>query len=119
MQAKALQVNLAGVAVVVGGYAVETCRVYRKFRQEPRAGNGDRGFSFSCKYEHSRTKRPPLAELKSAAAWQHGILDPRALERRGRRVRFPRLSGQGARRHQALTRSTMRTILPRHEQGGS
>jgi len=43
----------------------------------------------------------------------------RALEREGVECVFAYPGGASMEIHQALTRSTMRTILPRHEQGGS
>lgn len=43
----------------------------------------------------------------------------RALEREGVEVVFAYPGGASMEIHQALTRSTIRTILPRHEQGGS
>src|ERR1700744_1218633 len=43
----------------------------------------------------------------------------RALEREGVEVIFAYPGGASMEIHQALTRSTIRTILPRHEQGGS
>src|SRR5580700_10013783 len=43
----------------------------------------------------------------------------RALEREGVEVIFAYPGGASMELHQALTRSTIRTILPRHEQGGS
>src|SRR5580698_8229922 len=43
----------------------------------------------------------------------------RALEREGVECIFAYPGGASMEIHQALTRSTMRTILPRHEQGGS
>src|SRR5215469_13692487 len=43
----------------------------------------------------------------------------RALEREGVEVIFAYPGGASMELHQSLTRSTIRTILPRHEQGGS
>jgi acetolactate synthase-1/2/3 large subunit len=65
--------------------------------------------------------KPAAAELKA------GIGQPmmgrdilvRALEREGVECVFAYPGGASMEIHQALTRSTIRTILPRHEQGGS
>ncbi len=68
-----------------------------------------------------------LESPKSAASPERGELGPRtkgcdilvqALEREGVEVIFAYPGGASMEFHQALTRSKIRTILPRHEQGG-
>src|SRR5580692_13167871 len=68
-----------------------------------------------------RTKKtksaPPKAEIGQPMAGSDILI--RALEREGVECVFAYPGGASMEIHQALTRSTMRTILPRHEQGGS
>src|SRR5215207_3385298 len=66
-----------------------------------------------------------LAPAKESAAGERGermkgsdILI-KALEREGVEVIFAYPGGASMEFHQALTRSKIRTVLPRHEQGGS
>ncbi len=67
-----------------------------------------------------RTKKkaaPKKAEIGQPMAGRDILV--RALEREGVECVFAYPGGASMEIHQALTRSTMRTILPRHEQGGS
>jgi acetolactate synthase-1/2/3 large subunit len=59
----------------------------------------------------------PKAEIGQPMAGRDILV--RALEREGVECVFAYPGGASMEIHQALTRSTMRTILPRHEQGGS
>jgi len=66
-----------------------------------------------------RTKKtaPPKAEIGQPMAGSDIMI--RALEREGVECIFAYPGGASMELHQSLTRSTIRTILPRHEQGGS
>jgi acetolactate synthase-1/2/3 large subunit len=59
----------------------------------------------------------PRPEIGPAMAGRDILI--RALEREGVECIFAYPGGASMELHQALTRSTIRTILPRHEQGGS
>src|SRR3954463_10123417 len=68
------------------------------------------------------------AEIKSSATAERAEIGPRmrgsdilvaALEREGVEVIFAYPGGASMELHQSLTKSKIRTILPRHEQGGS
>jgi acetolactate synthase-1/2/3 large subunit len=59
----------------------------------------------------------PKAEIGQPMAGRDILV--RALEREGVECVFAYPGGASMEIHQSLTRSTMRTILPRHEQGGS
>lgn len=74
------------------------------------------------------TEMAPQSAAAPAAAEQRGELGPRmrgsdilvqALEREGVEHIFAYPGGASMEFHQALTRSKIRTILPRHEQGGA
>src|SRR3954469_7288952 len=77
----------------------------------------------STKTAGKKTEAPATA---SAATQRSGIGEPmlgrdifvKALEREGVEVIFAYPGGASMELHQSLTRSTIRTILPRHEQGG-
>src|SRR5580658_450821 len=60
---------------------------------------------------------PPKAEIGPPMAGRDILV--RALEREGVECIFAYPGGASMELHQSLTRSTIRTILPRHEQGGS
>ncbi|HZM05934.1 MAG TPA: biosynthetic-type acetolactate synthase large subunit [Candidatus Saccharimonadales bacterium] len=60
---------------------------------------------------------PPKAEIGQPMMGRDILV--RALEREGVECVFAYPGGASMEIHQALTRSTIRTILPRHEQGGS
>ena len=60
---------------------------------------------------------PPKAEIGQPMAGSDIFI--RALEREGVECIFAYPGGASMELHQSLTRSTIRTILPRHEQGGS
>src|ERR1700744_150022 len=64
-----------------------------------------------------RKASPSKAEIGQPMAGRDILV--RALEREGVEVVFAYPGGASMEIHQALTRSTIRTILPRHEQGGS
>ena len=72
-------------------------------------------------YEHEDTNKerqpPPKAEIGQPMAGRDILV--RALEREGVECIFAYPGGASMEIHQALTRSTIRTILPRHEQGGA
>ncbi len=80
----------------------------------------------STKLASKKTASPKAAAPKSAAR-KSGIDQPmlgrdilvRALEREGVDTIFAYPGGASMEIHQSLTKSTIRTILPRHEQGGS
>jgi acetolactate synthase-1/2/3 large subunit len=63
-----------------------------------------------------RKATPPKAELGQPMMGRDILV--RALEREGVEYIFAYPGGASMEIHQALTRSTIRTILPRHEQGG-
>jgi acetolactate synthase-1/2/3 large subunit len=65
----------------------------------------------------TKKKTTPKAELGQPMAGRDILV--RALEREGVECIFAYPGGASMEIHQALTRSTIRTILPRHEQGGS
>src|SRR6185436_9954459 len=62
-------------------------------------------------------KKSPRAEIGEAMKGCDILV--RALEREGVKHIFAYPGGASMELHQSLTRSTIRTILPRHEQGGS
>jgi acetolactate synthase-1/2/3 large subunit len=66
-----------------------------------------------------RTKKnaPPKAEIGQPMPGSDIFI--RALEREGVECIFAYPGGASMELHQSLTRSTIRTVLPRHEQGGS
>jgi acetolactate synthase-1/2/3 large subunit len=64
-----------------------------------------------------RKTAPPKAEIGQPMAGSDIFI--RALEREGVECIFAYPGGASMELHQSLTRSTIRTILPRHEQGGS
>src|ERR1700678_1470071 len=66
-----------------------------------------------------RTKKsaPPKSHLGEPMLGRDILI--RCLEREGVEVIFAYPGGASMELHQSLTRSTIRTILPRHEQGGS
>src|ERR1700678_2896475 len=66
-----------------------------------------------------RTKKsaPPKSHLGEPMLGRDILI--RCLEREGVEVIFAYPGGASMEFHQSLTRSTIRTILPRHEQGGS
>src|SRR5262245_25026656 len=75
----------------------------------------------------TQTAEPRQPAPASAQAEQRGELGPRmrgsdilvqALEREGVECIFAYLGGASMEFHQSLTRSKIRTVLPRHEQGG-
>ncbi len=63
-----------------------------------------------------RKATPPKAEIGQPMMGRDILV--RALEREGVECIFAYPGGASMEIHQALTRSTIRTILPRHEQGG-
>src|ERR1035441_3816671 len=63
-----------------------------------------------------RKAAPPKAEIGQPMMGRDILV--RALEREGVECIFAYPGGASMEIHQALTRSTIRTILPRHEQGG-
>jgi acetolactate synthase-1/2/3 large subunit len=63
-----------------------------------------------------RKATPPKAEIGQPMMGRDILI--RALEREGVEFIFAYPGGASMEIHQALTRSTIRTILPRHEQGG-
>ena len=67
----------------------------------------------------TRTKKatPPKNEIGQPMLGRDILV--RALEREGVEVIFAYPGGASMEIHQSLTRSKIRTILPRHEQGGS
>src|SRR5580658_2708684 len=65
----------------------------------------------------SKKTSPPKAERGQPMAGSDIFI--RALEREGVECIFAYPGGASMELHQSLTRSTIRTILPRHEQGGS
>ncbi|MGO8700998.1 MAG: biosynthetic-type acetolactate synthase large subunit [Limisphaerales bacterium] len=65
----------------------------------------------------TKKKTTPKAELGQPMAGRDILV--RALEREGVECIFAYPGGASMEIHQALTRSSIRTILPRHEQGGS
>src|SRR4051812_32285193 len=76
----------------------------------------------------SKTLEMPAAAAAPVTTEQRGELGPRmrgsdilvqALEREGVEAIFAYPGGASMEFHQSLTRSKIRTILPRHEQGGS
>src|SRR5436190_2974045 len=76
----------------------------------------------------SKTLEKPQQTATAATTEQRGELGPRmkgsdilvqALEREGVEAIFAYPGGASMEFHQSLTRSKIRTILPRHEQGGS
>src|SRR5262245_24367298 len=76
----------------------------------------------------SQTLEKPQQTATAATTEQRGELGPRmrgsdilvqALEREGVEAIFAYPGGASMEFHQSLTRSKIRTILPRHEQGGS
>jgi acetolactate synthase-1/2/3 large subunit len=76
----------------------------------------------------AKKKSAPSAQFKSATAARRAEIGPlmlgrdilvEALEREGVEVIFAYPGGASMEIHQSLTRSKIRTILPRHEQGGS
>ena len=70
----------------------------------------------NAKTNHSE-KTPPAPELGQVMPGSDILV--RALEREGVECIFAYPGGASMEIHQALTRSTIRTILPRHEQGGA
>ena len=68
----------------------------------------------------ARTKTKPAAKRAEVgpAMWGRDIF-VEALEREGVEVIFAYPGGASMEIHQSLTHSKIRTILPRHEQGGS
>jgi acetolactate synthase-1/2/3 large subunit len=105
------------------------------FKQQPTAGNG-RGFFIGPGTVPGQNKdivmsnKSQTAETRKAgpSAEQRGELGPRArgsdiliqaLEREGVECIFAYPGGASMEFHQSLTRSKIRTILPRHEQGGA
>lgn len=66
----------------------------------------------------AKKKRTPARAEVGAAKYGRDIL-VEALEREGVEVIFAYPGGASMEIHQSLTRSKIRTILPRHEQGGS
>src|SRR5580693_1747172 len=73
----------------------------------------------------ARAKRTRTTPKKTAPRPELGPVMPgrdiliRALEREGVECIFAYPGGASMEIHQSLTRSTIRTILPRHEQGGA
>jgi acetolactate synthase I/II/III large subunit len=65
------------------------------------------------------TSKPPLPRPEIGPAMPGRDILIRALEREGVECIFAYPGGASMELHQSLTRSTIRTILPRHEQGGS
>src|SRR5580692_12170915 len=65
----------------------------------------------------SKRTPPKKSQLDQPMAGRDILI--RALEREGVEVIFAYPGGASMELHQSLTRSTIRTILPRHEQGGS
>src|SRR5271163_851088 len=65
----------------------------------------------------TKTTAPPKSEIGQPMAGSDILV--RALEREGVECVFAYPGGASMEIHQALTRSTMRTFLPRHEQGGA
>src|SRR5689334_24959282 len=63
------------------------------------------------------TATPERAEVGRAMMGSEILVE--ALEREGVEVIFAYPGGASMEMHQALTRSKIRTILPRHEQGGA
>jgi acetolactate synthase-1/2/3 large subunit len=73
----------------------------------------------SSKSKTARKRSAPAAESKlGPSMWGRDIF-VEALEREGVEVIFAYPGGASMELHQSLTRSKIRTILPRHEQGGS
>src|ERR1017187_10085706 len=64
-----------------------------------------------------RKAAPPKAEIGQPMMGRDILV--RALEREGVECIFAYPGGASMEIHQSLTRSTIRTILPRHEQGGA
>jgi acetolactate synthase I/II/III large subunit len=72
----------------------------------------------NTKVRTKKTQTPsPKAEIGQPMAGSDILI--RALEREGVECIFAYPGGASMEIHQSLTRSTIRTILPRHEQGGS
>jgi acetolactate synthase I/II/III large subunit len=101
------------------------------FNKNPRLATAV-GFSFNPRHrpqpkEHM-SKTTETAETKKPAAAARAEVGPamagcdilvQALEREGVEVIFAYPGGASMEIHQSLTKSKIRTILPRHEQGGS
>src|SRR5271170_3361922 len=68
--------------------------------------------------QEKQKEAAPKAEKIGQSMLGRDIL-VKALEREGVECIFAYPGGASMEIHQALTRSTIRTILPRHEQGGS
>src|SRR5208283_4321865 len=66
-----------------------------------------------------RTKKSEAPKTEIGQPMMGRDILVRALEREGVECIFAYPGGSSMEIHQALTRSTIRTILPRHEQGGS
>jgi acetolactate synthase-1/2/3 large subunit len=109
----------------------------KQFRQEPTAGNG-RGFFVTRDWPAGKPKdrmsktnttttaktRKTTTPSKAAKAEVGSLMFGRdifveALERADVEVIFAYPGGASMEIHQSLTKSKIRTILPRHEQGGS
>jgi acetolactate synthase I/II/III large subunit len=73
----------------------------------------------STKIETNRTRKAPAPKAEIGQPMLGRDILVRALEREGVEVIFAYPGGASMEIHQSLTRSTIRTILPRHEQGGS
>src|SRR5580693_2040241 len=67
----------------------------------------------------ARTKRTAKAKPELGQPMPGSDILIRALEREGVECIFAYPGGASMELHQSLTRSTIRTILPRHEQGGA
>jgi acetolactate synthase-1/2/3 large subunit len=67
----------------------------------------------------TRTKKTPAPKQEIGQPMLGRDILVRALEREGVECIFAYPGGASMEIHQSLTRSTIRTILPRHEQGGS
>ncbi len=67
--------------------------------------------------EKKKTSAPKRAEVGAAMFGRDILVE--ALEREGVEVMFAYPGGASMEIHQSLTKSKIRTILPRHEQGGS
>src|SRR5689334_8135948 len=104
-----------------------------EFRQKPTAGNG-RGFFYGLRPPNEENRKSTMSkatqsETKKAATGKRADLGPAmsgseilvaCLEREGVDTIFAYPGGASMEIHQALTKSKkIRTVLPRHEQGGS
>jgi acetolactate synthase-1/2/3 large subunit len=98
----------------------------KRILQKPTAGNG-RGFFYAPAAIGLNTKEKRMKTTKKSAAPKKTELGPTmsgseilvaSLEREGVDTIFAYPGGASMEIHQALTRSKIRTVLPRHEQGG-